>query len=62
MNDVIIVGGGLAGLAAAAFCARAGLRVTVLERAKNLGGRARTDLVSGHAFNQGGHALYAKGA
>ncbi len=62
MNDVVIVGGGLAGLAAAAWCARSGLRVTVLERAAWLGGRARTDRHAGHAFNQGGHALYAGGA
>ena len=62
MNDVVIVGAGLAGLAASAFCARAGLQVTVVERSQNPGGRARTDRVAGHAFNQGGHALYAKGA
>ena len=62
MNDVIIVGGGLAGLAAGAFCARPGLRVKVLERAAELGGRARTDRESGYAFNQGGHTLYVAGA
>ncbi len=62
MNDVVIVGGGLAGLAAAAWCGRAGLRVTVLERASRPGGRARTDREAGHAFNQGGHALYRGGA
>ena len=32
-RDVLIVGGGPAGAACAAFCARAGLRVTVVERA-----------------------------
>ncbi len=62
MNDIVIVGGGLAGLAAATWCARAGLRVRLLERAHALGGRARTDRIAGHAFNQGGHALYAGGA
>ena len=62
MNDIIIVGGGLAGLAAATWCARAGLRVVLLERAQRLGGRACTDVLAGHAFNQGGHALYAGGA
>jgi phytoene dehydrogenase-like protein len=62
MNDVIIVGGGLAGLAAAAYCARAGVSVKVLERGTQVGGRARTDWERGHAFNQGGHALYRSGA
>jgi phytoene dehydrogenase-like protein len=62
MNDVIIVGGGLAGLAAAAWCARDGLRVVLLERATALGGRARTDVQAGYAHNLGGHALYVGGA
>ena len=39
---VAIVGGGIAGLAAAAFAARAGARVTLLERMSEMGGRART--------------------
>ena len=34
MNDLIIVGGGLAGLAAATWCDRDGLRVVLLEREK----------------------------
>jgi phytoene dehydrogenase-like protein len=61
MNDLIIVGGGLAGLAAAAWCARDGLAVVVLERANALGGRARTDVRAGYAHNLGGHALYVGG-
>ncbi len=61
MNDLIIVGGGIAGLAAATWCARDGLRVALLERANVLGGRARTDLQAGYAHNLGGHALYVDG-
>jgi phytoene dehydrogenase-like protein len=61
MNDLIIVGGGLAGLAAATWCARGGLRVVVLERAGALGGRARTDVHAGFSLNLGGHALYVDG-
>ncbi len=42
MTDVIIVGGGLAGLQAAAMLYGAGLKVTLLEARENLGGRIRT--------------------
>lgn len=41
--DVIIVGGGIAGLTAAAFLGRAGKHTWVIERAHTLGGRARTN-------------------
>jgi phytoene dehydrogenase-like protein len=41
-TDVIVVGGGLAGLAAAAYLARAGRSVTLFEQAAAVGGRART--------------------
>ncbi len=61
MNDLIIVGGGIAGLAAATWCARDGLRVVLLERANALGGRARTEVRAGHAHNLGGHALFVGG-
>jgi phytoene dehydrogenase-like protein len=59
--DVIVVGGGLAGLAAAATAGRAGARVLVLE-AHQPGGRARTVERDGFLFNQGAHALYRGGA
>src|SRR4051812_45333186 len=57
-TDVAIVGGGLAGLSAAAYLARAGVAVTVFEKASNLGGRAATQSVDGYALNRGAHALY----
>ena len=58
---VAVVGGGVAGLAAAAFAARAGARVTLFERMSEAGGRARTRVDEGFAFNMGPHALYLEG-
>lgn len=61
-TDVVIVGAGLAGLAAGTYLARGGRRATVLERAGSPGGRARSTTPSGFVLNLGPHALYAGGA
>ena len=61
-SDVVVVGGGLAGLAAAGLVARAGRTVSVLEGRNRLGGRAATDRKDGYWLNQGPHALYRGGA
>jgi phytoene dehydrogenase-like protein len=58
----IVVGGGMAGLASAAYLARGGARVTLFEKADSVGGRASTDRQSGFALNRGAHALYSGGA
>ena len=60
--DVVIVGGGLAGLACAVALSDAGLPVTVLERADEAGGRARsvTDPATGDRLDLGPHILLSE--
>jgi len=57
-TDVAVIGGGLAGLSAATYLARAGIDVTLFEKANHLGGRAATQEYKGYAFNRGAHAFY----
>jgi len=61
-TDVVVIGGGLAGLAAAAYVARDGRSVVLLEKAAAPGGRAQTTAVGDFRFNLGPHALYRRGA
>lgn len=51
--DVIIVGSGLAGLAAARELSLAGVEVAVLEASDQVGGRVRTDRVDGLLMDRG---------
>ncbi len=61
-TDVVVIGGGLGGLLAAAALAQEGRRVVLLERSSRLGGRAISQrLDTGHVFNLGPHALYLGG-
>ena len=39
-NDVIVIGGGLAGISAAIEATRHGSKVTIIEKEKNLGGNS----------------------
>ena len=60
-RDVIVVGGGLAGMTTGALLARAGQSVLVLEQAKAFGGRAATQVRDDVSLNLGAHALYKAG-
>ena len=62
MSDVIIIGGGLAGLTAAARLGQHGRSVRLLEKGQTTGGRAVTQNRNGFQLNLGPHALYANGA
>jgi len=57
---VVIVGGGIAGLAAAFFLRGAPVRVTVLEGAARLGGKLAVSEVAGMAVDEGAEALLVR--
>ena len=61
-TDVVVVGGGLSGLTVACYLARAGVAVTLFEKAPSLGGRAATQKYGAYHFNRGIHAFYSGGA
>lgn len=55
MASVIVLGGGFAGLSCAAALAEKGVKVTVLEKAPRLGGRARSFVHEGKIVDNGQH-------
>ena len=59
MTDVVVIGGGFAGLAAGVELAGRGLRPLVLEARPHLGGRAYSfpDAAGGDAIDNGQHAM-----
>ena len=58
MTDVVVVGGGLAGLVAARHLAESGRDVTLLEAAETVGGRVKTAHEDGYTFDQGFQVLF----
>ena len=59
--DVVIIGGGLAGYVAANYLSKTNLSILIVEKGKQVGGRARTNQMNQQYFNLGPHALYKKG-
>ena len=58
-RHVVVVGGGIAGLAAATVLAERGVRVTLLEAQQQLGGRVRAwPLPEGRTMSRGFHAFF----
>ena len=56
-RQVAIIGGGWAGLAAAVELCAAGVKVSVFESARQLGGRARSVVLDGRTLDNGQHIL-----
>jgi phytoene dehydrogenase-like protein len=57
MNQVVIIGAGLAGLSCALSLEAAGVTVTLLEASDAPGGRVRTDIVNGFHLDRGFQVL-----
>lgn len=61
MGEVLVVGGGLAGLAAAFEASRRGHFVTILESSEKIGGRGTSEELKGYPTNAGPHLLNYRG-
>jgi oxygen-dependent protoporphyrinogen oxidase len=59
-GQVVVIGGGIAGLAAAYDLARAGARVTLLEASDRLGGKLWADEIAGVPVDLGAESLLAR--
>ncbi len=55
LKDVVVLGAGLAGLAAGCVLSRSGMDIVVLERDRAVGGLAKTLAHDGFRFDLGGH-------
>ena len=57
---VVVIGGGIAGLAAALYLREESVRVTVLEGSPRLGGKLSASDVAGVSMDEGAEALLAR--
>jgi len=62
MDRVVIIGAGLAGLAAARRLNHAGHEVLVLDKGRRIGGRISTRRAEGYLFNHGAQFVTARSA
>lgn len=53
MKKVVVIGAGFSGLSSAAYLAKAGYDVTILEKNNTIGGRARSFSTQGYTFDMG---------
>ncbi len=53
MKTTVIIGSGFSSLASACYMAKAGYKVTVLEKNEQLGGRASMMEIDGYKFDMG---------
>ncbi len=53
MSNITVIGSGFSGLAASAYLAKAGHKITVLEKNSQIGGRARAFEANGFMFDMG---------
>lgn len=60
-TDVVVIGGGMAGLIAALEVVRAGRSCVLVEKSDKVGGRAISVKKGGAIFNLGGHTVYQGG-
>jgi protoporphyrinogen oxidase len=59
-NQVVVIGGGPAGLTAAYELVQLGICPLVLEKRDRVGGISRTESVDGYYFDMGGHRFFSK--
>ena len=59
-KEVVIIGGGPAGLTAAHELCKLGLQPIVLEKENKVGGLSRTESYKGYYFDLGGHRFFTK--
>ncbi|PGS52549.1 NAD(P)/FAD-dependent oxidoreductase [Bacillus sp. AFS041924] len=56
--DVVVLGGGIAGLTASIYLGQTGKKVLLLEKGSKIGGRGSSNTIGDAKLNLGAHALY----